>query len=626
MLKVGSIVIYHSAPAKIEAFEKGKLTIKPEQGDTRNVREKDIDFELHPGPGTFPLSLPETPDLAETAELLQGETLSFADFTAFLFGSYTPGNAYAAWKLIREGIHFRFEGENVTLRSPEEIAVAEEAIRAKNEAKERHAALLERIRKGEVTPEDHPFLAEIEQVALGINSASRLLKELGIEAIPEKAHKLLLQLGVWDLTRNPLPARAGVEMSDPDFELGTEPVYPEEREDLTHLDAYAIDDAFSHDPDDAISYVDGLLYVHVADPASVIAFDSAIDREARSRGENLYIPERVVHMLPFAATTQFCLDLQEASPAITFVIRFLESGDVELVKCMLTRISVKQRTYEEAAELLDKWSELRDKLNLFKEFRKENGALFIRMPEVKILFDQTGELRFIPCPVTEEREFVANCMLAAGAATAKWTVANEIPMPYVRQESPESPQEQSDSLPAMYALRRGCRPGVTDTTPGLHAGLGLEPYTRVTSPLRRYTDLLSHIQLHRYFAGEELLTDDELTTALNESEDAAAIRRKLERLTNEYWTLVHFHRHAEDLTPDAILVHRQDDRSVFLLPEYAYEYKSRFRGGLLGDWFQCGILSSDPARFTLRMKMSGIPEEEYDDEEETTEVHDENTP
>ena len=621
MLHTGSIVIYRSAPAKITSFANGKITLETQGGDSKNVREKDIDFELHEGPAPLPLPEVPVPDLRDNLELLQGEQLPFADFTSFIFGSHTAATAYAAWKLLKEGTYFRFEGDAVVPRTLEEIAAAEELLRQKNEAKERHAALLDRLKKGAILPEDMPYLGEIEQVALGVNSASRLMKELGIEAIPEKAHMLLLKLKAWDLTRNPFPARAGVEMENPALPLPEERLYlHEDVTDLTDLEAYAIDDVSSHDPDDAISYRDGILYVHIADPASVIAFDSEVDLEARSRGENLYLPEKISHMLPLEATERFGLGLQERSRALTFEIRMNE-GNPELIKFYPSLLTVKRRTYEDANEVLEnpQWQELQRQLVMFKENRKAAGAVFIRLPEVNIFVDDEGVIHFSPCPVTPEREFVANCMLITGAAVAKWAAENDIPMPFVRQEPPDAtpiPEEEA-TLCSMFALRRSCHPGTTDTIPGLHAGLGLEPYTRVTSPLRRYADLLSHMQLRRYLAGEELLTSDELTEALAQSESSAAVRRKLERLVNEYWTLIHFSRMDADFSTEAILVHRQDDRAVFLIPEFAYEYKSRFRGGKLGDHYTANILSSDPARFMLRLKLkslSSLTDEVIEDE------------
>lgn len=604
MIRPGCVVIYRSGAALVTGSADGKFSIRTSSGDTKNVREKDLPFILHPGPAVqvpAPASPPE--DWTDTLELIEGETLAFAEFAEFVFGSYTPETAFGAWNIIADGIYVTFDGAHVRLRPAADIEASLAEIREKQEAKQRHEALVKRILSGTVTAEDRPSLAEIESVALGRTAASRLMKDAGIEALPEKAHKLLLRLGVWQPEFDPFPARAGVSTDDPALPLPDDAA--DERTDLTHLEAWAIDDETSGDPDDAVSWSDGLLYVHTADPACCLDFGCDADLAARERGENLYLPEKVVHMLPPEATARFGLGLRPVNPALTFVIRFTDSGKPELENVLLSRVAVRRLTYETAAPVLagPAFAPLHDALARFRRYRAEHGALFIRLPEVKIIAGPDGEIRFIPLPVTPEREFVANAMLAAGAAAAAWAAENDIPMPFVRQEEPDEPPEPGDSLPAMYALRRSCRPGTTDTVPGLHAGLGLDPYIRVTSPLRRYADLLAHMQFHLHLRGGTLLSADSMSEALRVSEAAAQVRRKLERLVNEYWTLLYFSRHQKELSLSVQAVFRQDDRAFFLLPDFAYEYRTRFRARP-GDCFRAEILSCDPPSFSLRLKLT----------------------
>ena len=122
---------------------------------------------------------------------------------------------------------------------------------------------------------------------------------------------------------------------------------------MTSLTAFAIDDADSHDPDDAISFADGLLYVHVADPAALVVPGSPADDEAMNRGENLYLPEGISHMLPPEATAIFGLGLQPVSPALSFAVRISDSGEAVLEKMVLSRIRVERLTYEGAAARWD---------------------------------------------------------------------------------------------------------------------------------------------------------------------------------------------------------------------------------------------------------------------------------
>jgi len=147
----------------------------------------------------------------------------------------------------------------------------------------------------------------------------------------------------------------------------------------------------------------------------------------------------------------------------------------------------------------------------------------------------------------------------------------------------------------MYAMRRGCSPSVVATISAPHSGLGLATYSRVTSPLRRYGDLLAHQQLRRVIRGEEPFTMEYLDGRLAVSEREALARRRLERQSNEFWTQVFLAQHP-DYETEAILVLRQDDRLTYLIPELAYEFKNRFGGKVaLGEHVSVRLVRSDPA-------------------------------
>lgn len=597
-ITTGALAIYRNKSAAVAGIRDDKIEIRIEGGDSKSVRLKDIEV-LHPGPvSTLPPPEKPLPECAELAELMGGETLPFGEFAELAYSDRSVSSYWSAWKLLEAGIYFEGSpASGVRARPAEAVAATLAALREKSEKEERRAALVERIRSGALLPEDRSAMREIEQVALGRSESSRLLRELGIEATPVKAHQLLLRLGVWNLSVDPWPERAGVELTVPGFELG--PLPDEPREDLTGQTAFAIDDAGSTDPDDAIAFEDGLLWVHVADPAAVVTPESEADLEAGARGENLYLPERIVPMLPPQATERFGLGLAESSPALSFAIRIDAEGEAELVRFCLSTVRVQRLTYAGAREYWDRppLSEIRPLLERFKMRRREAGALMIDLPEVKISLEGK-QVRITPIELTPERELVANAMLAAGSAVAKWADANALPFPFATQPSPETTPEEAaraTTLSEMYALRKSCPPSSLQTSPSPHSGLGLPLYARVTSPLRRYGDLLCHQQLRRVLAGEEPLSAEYLEHRLAESEREALVRRRLERQANEFWTCVYLAQHP-DWNGDAVMVFRQDDRLTYLIPELAYEFKNRFGGKIaLGERLHVRLAGCDPA-------------------------------
>ncbi|MBO7147910.1 MAG: RNB domain-containing ribonuclease, partial [Lentisphaeria bacterium] len=576
IFKQGNLLAYHGKPAILQSVSDNKLEIRIEGGSSKSVRPKDIEW-IHNGPcSNYPELLPMPEPMEEYLELIGEEKLSFAEFCELLYSANTAAAAWSGYKLLKDGLYFTGSPEEGVIARPAvEIKAALDAVQAKENAKKQYQALLERIRQKAILPEDRSAMCEIEEFALGRIPSCRILKDLEIEAIPEKAHALLIRLGVWSDLVNPFPVRAGIDMQPPDFEL---PSLPEEaREDLTGMVSLAIDNAASNDPDDAIGYdaENGLLWVHVADPSVVIEQDSEADLFASRAGENLYLPDQVIPILPPEATERFGLGLQEISPALSFGIHIDTDGVPTLEKICASNVRVERLTYEDARLRMDEshLKEIAPLLERFKEYRRKNGALFIRMPEVHIAV-RDNDIHIEPLEITPERELVANAMLAAGAAVADFAVKNEIPMPFAAQDPVDEEVSAGETLSAMYQLRRACTPGYISVTAEPHAGLGLSAYVRVTSPLRRYTDLLAHRQLRRYLAGEELMDSETLENYFIPAEKESVIRRKAERTSNEYYTLVWLARNSE-WSGEACVVNRINDSTTLLIRELAYEFKSR---------------------------------------------------
>ena len=603
-MNIGSLVIYKEKAALITAVGKDKIDIRTQEGDSRSVRQKDIEM-LHPGPVSA-LNFAPAPqvDWQELGELADENGFSFAEFTELAYGENSPAAAWWAWNVLKEAIWFTGSvAAGVKVQSPEKTKALLQKLEEKENKKRQREELIARIREGALLPEDLKFLREIEAVGNGDSESSSLMRDLGIEAAPAKAHALLCKLGVWDELYDPWPARMGVEIAMPSAVLGE--MAEEEREDLTAMTAYAIDDAESNDPDDAIGFRDGLLYVHVADPASVVTPGSEADEEASWRGESSYLPEIMSPMLPVGAIEKFGLGLAEKSPAINFGVSIDEEGSAHLERMALSVIHVERHSYESAAALMEneEFTAMRAALERFKQKRMENGALLIRLPEVKTKL-KDGEIVISPCPVTPERELVANAMLCAGAAVAEFMDKEGVPFPYVTQAEPDiDVSTLGDTLADMFELRRNCASGVTGVSAGKHAGLGLEPYSRVTSPLRRYADLLAHQQIRRYLKKEPLLELEYVERRLTRADEAGVKRHKLEKYANEYFLLHYLKRHPQ-WEGRGTVVEKQGERLTVLIPEFAYCCKSRFNGNLrVNDEVALEYNASDPVELKVSLQI-----------------------
>lgn len=563
-----SLVSYKNGPARVTAIG-DKLEIVLMDGRSLRVRPKDVVF-LHPGPLADLRELAAPPGEIEAAcELLAGSQTTLPELAELVYGAYTPGTAWAAWRLVDEGLYFRGQPEAIEVRPLAEVA-QEQATRAAKEA-ERSAwtGFLQRARAGRCAPEDAPYLREIEEVAWGQREQSRVLQALDCEQNPQSAHAALLKLRHWDGGVNPYPYRIGVTMAAATAEL---PVLPDEpRRDLTGLPAFAIDDEGNLDPDDALSLDGDCLWVHVADAAALVQPDSPADLEARARGATLYLPEQTIPMLPVAAVNRLGLGLADISPALSFGLRLDASGLVTDLEIAPTWIRVQRLSYAEVEQRLteEPFCALYALAERHQARRRANGAVFIDLPEVKI--DVTdGRVAIKPLARLRSRTLVAEAMLMAGEAAARFALERSLPFPYTTQETVSVPDRSPAGLAGMYALRRTLRSRRHSSQPSPHGGLGLEIYAQVTSPLRRYLDLVAHQQLRALVTGGSVLDGQAMIERIGASETAAVAVRRAERLSREHWALVYLQQHP-DWRGEGVLVEKRMPRSTVLIPTLALE-------------------------------------------------------
>ena len=618
MLKTGNIVLYKDRPALIRECA-DKYTIEYALG-SQKVREKDICL-LHEGglSSLAALEMPAEKDTERAAlnasfneawELLQDEnrpSFTLYEIAELAFGGFAAEKSWVIYEALAKHPHFLLlppnppEQPRFSLRSSEEAQKLLAKQDEKKREKEERAAFIERLRKKRlILPQDGVFMGEVEAFALGKTDKSKVMQEAGMSASPEKAHKLLLDCGIWTVYRNPHPSRWGLSTQSATERLSRP--QESERSKVDHI-AYAIDSEWSTDPDDAIAFDGTYVWVHIADPADTVLPDSVIDKAARERGATLYIPEGASRMLAEESLADYALGLPENgeattgdaySRALSFRIKLNDDGAIEETTVLKTKVRVQRLTYEQA----DAQSS-GDLAALFKiadkniERRKAAGAVFIQMPEVHISLEYSanaangetagkadsepdvklhGEpaVRIEPIIRSRSAELVREFMLLAGEAAARFAFKNAIPFPFVCQEKPEIPRSLSEGLAGQYRLRRCMKSRTISTSPLAHAGLGLGMYSQVTSPLRRYGDLVAHEQLHAFLDGRPLLSKDSVLERISEGDAAAGAAVKAERKSNLHWTLVYLLQH-KDSRFEAVIVDTKENQAAVIIPALAQE-------------------------------------------------------
>src|SRR5213596_992750 len=315
----------------------------------------------------------------------------------------------------------------------------------------------------------------------------------------------------------------------------------EGREDLRKEFIVTIDPDDARDFDDAI-HVEKLenggwhLGVHIADVAAYVAPASALDREARRRGNSVYLPDRVIPMLPERLSNGVC-SLNPGVDRLTHsvFIHFDKNGVAKSARFAPSVVrSAHRLTYKQAYAILK--SAPRDGLSqrlhiawelaaLLRRKRFQHGALDLDFPEVKVLVDQDGyPVRLERIENDESHQLIEEFMLAANEAVARELKKRAIPTIYRVHENPDleklaeyrefalsfnykvgdlshraevqrllaeirgKPEEQALKVGLLKSLKRARY----DPQPLGHYGLAKTNYLHFTSPIRRYADLVVH--------------------------------------------------------------------------------------------------------------------------------------
>ncbi|PYJ99371.1 MAG: ribonuclease R [Verrucomicrobia bacterium] len=313
------------------------------------------------------------------------------------------------------------------------------------------------------------------------------------------------------------------------------------REDLRKKFIITIDPDDARDFDDAIQIekIDNggwQLGVHIADVAAYVEPGSALDREARRRGNSVYLPDRVIPMLPERLSNGVC-SLNPGVDRLTHsvFINFDKNGVAKRARFAKSVIRSAQRlTYKQAYAILK--SSARDQLSeqlhlawrlasLLRRKRFEHGSLDLDFPEVKVRLDETGKpVRLERIDNDESHQLIEECMLAANEAVARELKMRAMPTIYRVHENPDpeklaeyrefvlsfnykvgdlahraelqrllasirgKPEEQALKIGLLKSLKRARYA----SQPLGHYGLAKPNYLHFTSPIRRYADLVVH--------------------------------------------------------------------------------------------------------------------------------------
>lgn len=331
------------------------------------------------------------------------------------------------------------------------------------------------------------------------------------------------------------------------IKLTLDPTEIENRRDFREILTFTIDPVDAKDFDDAISYEElsegkYRIGVHIADVAHYVQENSAIDVEAKERGNSVYLVDRVIPMLPEHLSNGVCsLRPDEEKFAFSAVFDLDDKGEILNEWFGRSTILSKRRfTYEEAQEIIEKedgelFVELLKVNEIAKNLRAErmkNGALEIHGSELRFELNEKG----LPIATYKKTQKDANKLIEEFMLLANKRVGRYVgdtkkksvtPLIYRVHDKPNQEKvgqfsvfvskfgenftyenerdiakemnrlfqkfknENEFDLIQQMAIKSMAK-AVYDTENIGHYGLGFEYYAHFTSPIRRYADLMVH--------------------------------------------------------------------------------------------------------------------------------------
>ncbi len=432
-----------------------------------------------------------------------------------------------------------------------------------------------------------------------------------IKGLPEMQHMALHLATAWGLVKahhNFWLDRAGYATGDTWHDKYAKDI--QSIVDLTHqgsatlnLPFISIDSATTKDIDDAF-YVEKLnngnyrLQLALACPALMWPFGSKLDKVVMQRATSLYLPEDTYHMMPeILGINAFSLLEKQLRPSLLVCIDVDSEGKIVSCSPSVEWLTIEANlTYEACEEVLEGNIQennpciaykdqiiLGEELSILRQkHRIASGAVVMDRPDNKIILEEVGENVHIsiedPKPTPRAQLLVSEMMVLASTALATWSIQFNIPLLF-RTQDVAIPREYAGIWTKPQDMARIIRtlvPSILELSPKPHAGLGVRAYAPVTSPLRRYSDLLNEAQIIFFLEESTVRWQKEdleiLLNSLQLNNDAVT---QVQRFRPRYWRLQYMRQEGDKKWWPAIITEENDNFVTVSLPHEQLSIRGR---------------------------------------------------
>ena len=363
-----------------------------------------------------------------------------------------------------------------------------------------------------------------------------------------------------------------------------------QRKDLRATPLVTIDGEDARDFDDAV-YCTRVqkgwkLLVAIADVSHYVLPGTALDAEARNRGNSVYFPERVIPMLPEALSNGLC-SLVPNEDRLCMVCELFISDDGRVYKTRFFEAVMRSHarlTYTEVAKILiqnnrslrKKYHKLLPHLEqlyalykILRRVREDRGTMDFDTQESRIIFGEGRKIEsIVPVVRNDAHKLIEECMLVANTAAARFLQRKKMPRLVRVHDGPSDEKlkdlrvflgemglslaggdhpKPSDYMRLMQrivgrkdahliqtVLLRSLSQAVYSGELKGHFGLALDLYCHFTSPIRRYPDLLIHRAIRHCIKGKKSSTFDYTQSDLSQlGEQCSVNERRADEATRD---------------------------------------------------------------------------------------------
>tara|TARA_Y100000590_G_scaffold452310_1_gene595266 strand:+ start:11158 stop:12510 length:1353 start_codon:yes stop_codon:yes gene_type:complete len=372
-------------------------------------------------------------------------------------------------------------------------------------------------------------------------------------------------------------------------------------QDLTSLFCFSIDGEFTTDRDDVFSFEKNIgentysLGIHITNVASFIPPKSLIDIEASKRSSSIYSLDENIPMLPKYFTEKFgSLDQYKIRKCLSVILKIDNQANILSSDIIISKVENNLALKYEDIELIlnnkgHKLCSIFEQLYSISVILNNRRLIFsdlkLNSPSIEVKVLENGKIDLRVDQFSCSRLIVSELMILYNRIIAEYCYNSKLPAIYRTQEKIRFMDLDLQNLPSIvkrYRVFKEMEPVIFNTNPSPHFFMGLDRYIQVTSPLRRYFDLIMQRQIISYkFCNKIIYTLDDLKLMIEESELKLKAISKFDKERERFWVIRYFDQILDELIYNkldrsfvgVVLESNIDGFALLELEEIPYRFK-----------------------------------------------------